>query len=55
LSDFDSFEGKTLALGDSVGKSGKLDTDGKYGFLLMITLNGELLDPSVIIEQNQNG
>ena len=55
LSDFDSFEGKTLALGDSVGKSGKLDTDGKYGFLLMITLNGELLDPSVIIEQNKNG
>ncbi len=56
LSDFDSFVGKTLALGDSVGKSGSLGFDGKNGFLLLITLNGELLDPSVIIEQNsKNG
>lgn len=56
LSDFDSFEGKTLALGDSVGKSGKLGSDGKDGFLLLITLNGELLDPSAIIKQNnKNG
>lgn len=56
LSDFDSFEGKTLALGDSVGKTGSLGYTDNDGFLLLITLNGQLLDPSVIIEQNnKNG
>lgn len=52
LSDFDSFEGKTLAVGDSVGKSGVAKASDKDGFLLLFILNGEALDPSVIIEQN---
>ncbi len=50
LSDFDTSVGKTLAVGDSVGKSGVggfADTDG---FLLLFTLKNELLNPSVILE-----
>lgn len=51
LSDFDTSVEKILAMGDSVGKSGNGKFTDKDGFLLFITLNENLLDPSVIMEQ----
>jgi murein DD-endopeptidase MepM/ murein hydrolase activator NlpD len=50
LSDFDSSVGKTLAVGDSVGKSGGVGFADTDGFLLLFTLKDELLDPSVLIQ-----
>lgn len=49
LSDFDTSVGKTLAIGDSVGKSGIGGFADADGFLLILTLKNEFLDPSVII------
>ena len=51
LSSFDTCEGKTLALNDSVGKSGDGGFADGDGVLIFVTLNGEFLDPSFLISQ----
>lgn len=49
LSDFDTSVGKTLAAGESVGKSGSGGFADGDGVLILITLNGEILDTSLLI------
>ncbi len=50
LSMLDTCEGKTLALNDSVGKAGDGGFADGNGVLILVTLNGEFLDPSFLIK-----